>query len=63
MPKSRFIEAERLKPFILYLAAAFLVVFLLGTAVRPGPVRTVLVLAWLLLFPIGGWKILKKPSN
>ncbi|MDE3001808.1 MAG: hypothetical protein OXU33_12820 [Gemmatimonadota bacterium] len=63
MPKSRFIEAERLKPFIVYLAAAFLVVLLLGTAVPPGPPRTVLVLAWLLLFPIGGWKILNKPAN
>lgn len=63
MPKSRFIEAERLKPFIAYMAAAFVVVLVLGTAVPPGPARTLLILAWLLLFPIGGWRVLKRSSE
>ena len=63
MAKSRFIEAERLKPFIAYLAAAFLVILALGTAVPRGPARTLLIFAWLLLFPIGGWKILKQPAE
>ena len=63
MPKSQFIEAERLKPFIAYLAAAFLVVFVLGMAVPRGSGRTMLILAWLILFPIGAWQVLKKPRE
>lgn len=63
MPKSQFVEAERLKPFIAYLAAAFIVVLVLGMAVPRGPARTLLILAWLLLFPIGGWKILKEHAE
>lgn len=63
MPKSRFIEAERLKPFIAYLTAAFVVVLVLGTTVPRGSARTLLILVWLLVFPIGGWKILKKPQE
>ena len=63
MAKSRFIEAERLKPFIAYLAAAFIVILALGTAVPRGPSRTLLIVAWLILFPMGGWRILKKPTE
>ena len=63
MPKSRFIEAERLKPFIAYLAASFVVVLVLGTGMPRGPARTLLIVAWLVLFPIGGWHILKKPTE
>ena len=40
-----------------------LVVFVLGTAVPRGAGRTMLILAWLILFPIGGWQILKKPRG
>jgi len=61
--KSRFIEAERLKPLIAYLAVAFIVMLALGTAVPVGPSRTLLIVAWLILLPMGAWRILKKPAE
>ncbi|MDG2281895.1 MAG: hypothetical protein P8L45_02180 [Longimicrobiales bacterium] len=63
MSKSRFIEAERLKPLIAYLAVAFIVMLALGTAVPVGPSRTLLIVAWLILLPMGAWRILKKPAE
>ena len=63
MAKSQFITAERLKPFIAYLAAAFVVILALGTAMPRGPSRTLLIVAWLILLPMGAWRILKKPAE
>lgn len=63
MSKSRFIEAERLKPLIAYLAVAFIVMLALGTAFPVGPSRTLLIVAWLILLPMGAWRILKKPAE
>lgn len=63
MPKSRFIEAEKLKPFIAYLAVAFIVILVLGNAVPRGSARTGLIIAWLVLFPLGGWRLLRRDPS
>ncbi len=63
MSQSRIIEAERLKPLIGYLVVAFIMILALGTAVPVGPSRTLLIVAWLILLPMGGWRILKKPAE
>lgn len=63
MAKSQFIAAERLKPFIAYLAAVFILILALGSAVPRGPSRTLLIVAWLILLPVGGWRILKRPTE
>lgn len=63
MSKSRIIEAKRLKPLIAYLAVAFIVMLALGTAVPVGPSRSLLIVAWLIILPMGAWRILKKPAE
>lgn len=60
MPESRFVSARRLKPLLIYCAVAFLVVLLLGGLAPPGRTRHVLVIAWLVLFPIGGWFVFRR---
>lgn len=60
MPESRFVSAAKLKPLIGYLAAAFVVVVLVGSLVPSGQLRNGLVLAWLVLFPIGGWLVFRR---
>lgn len=52
-----------MKPLIAYLAVAFIVMLALGTAVPVGPSRTLLIVAWLILLPMGAWRILKKPAE
>ncbi len=60
MPESRFISAAKLKPLVGYMAAAFVVVVLVGWLVPPGQLRNGLVLAWLVLFPLGGWLVFRR---
>lgn len=60
MPESRFVSAAKLKPLIGYLALAFVVVVVIGAIVPPGPLRNGLVLAWLVLFPVGGWVVFRR---
>lgn len=60
MPPSRFVSAARLKPLIGYFAVAFVVVALIGSLLPPGRLRTLLVLAWLILFPVGGWLVFRR---
>ena len=60
MPKSRIISAARLKPLVVYCAVAFVVVLGLGTVLPPGGARTAGVVAWMVLFPIGGWLVLRR---
>lgn len=60
MPESRFVSAAKLKPLIGYFAVAFVVVVVLGTLVPPGALRNGLVLAWLVLFPVGAWLVFRR---
>lgn len=60
MPESRFVSARRLRPLLVYCAIAFLVMLLFGVVAPPGPIRNVLVIAWLVLFPTGGWLVFRR---
>jgi hypothetical protein len=59
MPESRFVSARRLKPLLVYCAIAFVVVLLLSLAPW-GRARNLLVIAWLVLFPLGGWLVFRR---
>lgn len=61
MPRSQFVSSARLKPLIAYLAVAFVVLLVLSEIVPRGPARTALVTAWFVLFPLGGWLVLRRP--
>ena len=60
MAESRFISAARLKPLVAYLAVAFVVLLVLAEVVPSGAARTALVAAWFVLFPLGGWLVLRR---
>lgn len=60
MPESRFVSAAKLKPLIGYLALAFFFVVVIGAIVPPGRLRNGLVLAWIVLFPVGGWVVFRR---
>lgn len=60
MPESRFVSAAKLKPLIGYFALAFVVVVVIGVVAPPGTLRSGLVLAWLVLFPVGGWLVFRR---
>lgn len=64
MPKSRFVSASKLRPIILYCALAFVVLLLadaLLAAVAPGRAgRLGVVIAWMVLFPFGGWLVWRR---
>ena len=60
MPESRYASAAKLKPLIGYFAVAFVVVVLIGALLPPGPLRRGLVLAWMVLFPVGGWLVFRR---
>lgn len=59
MPKSRFVTAEQLKPLIIYLALAFVAVLSIGTMAPSGRPREVLIIGWIVLFPLGAWYVLR----
>ena len=60
MPESRYVSSAKLKPLVGYFAVAFVVVVLLGWLVPAGSLRRGLVLAWMVLFPVGGWLVLRR---
>lgn len=60
MPESRFISAAKLKPLLVYCALAFVAVVVVGAVLPPGQLRSALVLAWLVLFPVGGWIVFRR---
>jgi hypothetical protein len=60
VPQSRFVSAQRLKPLLIYCAVAFVVVLLLGGLAPAGRTRSLLVIGWLVLFPIGGWMVFRR---
>ena len=64
MAKSRFVESRRLRPLLAYCAIAF-VVLLVADAVasRTGGLRQLVVLAWMILFPAGGWIVWKRADR
>jgi hypothetical protein len=64
VPKSRYVSASRLRPLVIYFAVAFAVLLaadalvgMLGTG-RGG--RQVVVLGWIVLFPLGGWLVWRR---
>lgn len=60
MPRSQFISSSRLKPFIAYLALAFVIVLGLGAFVPRGEVRELLLVVWVVGFPTGAFLILRR---
>ena len=60
MPESRYVSSSKLKPLVGYCAVAFVVVVLLGSVVPPGTLRRGLILAWMVLFPVGGWLVFRR---
>jgi hypothetical protein len=60
MPKSQFIDSRRVRPLLLYCTVAFLVLLLADAALQAfggEGARMFVVLAWLVLFPAGGWMV------
>jgi len=60
VPESRFVSAERLKPLIVYFALAFVVLLAAAAFAPAGRVRDGLVMAWIVLFPFGGWLVFRR---
>lgn len=60
MAESRFVSAARLKPLIVYFAVAFAVLLAVAALAPAGRVRDGLVLAWIVLFPFGGWFVFRR---
>ena len=60
MPKSQFVAAGRLKPLLMYFAIAFVVVLALGALLPDGRARSLLVVGWIGLFPVGAWLVFRR---
>ena len=64
MPKSRFVSASKLRPLIVYFAVAFAVLLLADAAldafVSGRGARQLVVIAWIVLFPLGGWLVWRR---
>ena len=60
MPKSQFVSADQLKPLVAYFAIAFIVVLAVSAMVPAGRVKNLLVVAWIFLFPVGGWLVFRR---
>ena len=60
MPESRYVSSAKLKPLVGYFTVAFVVVVLLGWLVPDGALRRGLILAWMVLFPVGGWLVFRR---
>lgn len=60
MPRSRYVSSARLKPLIAYFAMAFVAMLVVGVLVPPGPLRVVMIAAWIVLFPLGGWLVFRR---
>ena len=60
MPKSQFVAAGRLKPLLMYFAAAFVVVLALGALLPDSRARSLLVVAWVVFFPVGAWLVFRR---
>jgi hypothetical protein len=54
------VSAERLKPLIVYFALAFVVLLAAAAFAPAGRVRDGLVMAWIVLFPFGGWLVFRR---
>ena len=60
MSESRFVSASRLKPLIVYFAAAFVALLCVAGLAPAGGVRDGLVMAWIALFPFGGYWVFRR---
>jgi hypothetical protein len=60
VPESQFISAKQLKPLLLYFAAAFVALLLLTALLPGGRLRNAVVVAWIFLFPLGGWLVFRR---
>ena len=63
MPPSRYVSSQRLLRLTVFLTVAFVILTVLGLGLRalesPPVMRRVLVLAWLVALPVGGWWVWK----
>ena len=64
MPESRYVSARRLRPLIVYFAVAFVALLgvdaLVDVLVAGRGARQAVVLAWIVLFPVGGWLVWRR---
>ena len=67
MPKSRIVEARRLRPLILFTLvayAALIVAFVVvDAASAPGWVRRLLVVLWFFAVPAGWWTLWRRSAG
>jgi ABC-type nickel/cobalt efflux system permease component RcnA len=63
MPPSRYVSSRRLLRLTTFLAVAFVVLLALAVGLRAmdssASMRRVLVLAWFVVLPLGGWWVWK----
>lgn len=64
MPRSQFVEAKRLRPLLAYFALALLAILVADVALEElapsSGVRRLLLPAWIVLFPVGGWLVWRR---
>jgi len=62
VPESRFIASDHLKPLVVYLTMAFMVVLGVSISLNESELRSALILMWLVLFPIGVCRVLRRSA-
>jgi len=60
MPRSQFVSSDRLWPLLAYLVIAVIAVIVVGVLVPSAEFHRILVIAWLVLFPVGGWMVWRR---
>ncbi|HCW77722.1 MAG TPA: hypothetical protein DG084_01295 [Gemmatimonadetes bacterium] len=60
MPESRFIGADRLQRLVAYLGVAFMIMLVIDVFFDKSGLRSGLILIWLLLLPVGAWRVLRR---
>lgn len=63
MPKSQFFTPDQLKRLLIYLAVAFIALLALAPLMPDSQTRTGFVVGWMIVFPIGCWRILRAAGN
>jgi hypothetical protein len=60
VPESRFIGADRLQRLVAYLGVAFMIMLVIDVFFDKSGLRSGLILIWLLLLPVGAWRVLRR---